>query len=252
MKKLFIILFGIWLFAPTPLMAQDREPLLVFAAASLSDALKEVAGEFRKEYRTDVFFNFAGSSALRLQIEKGGPCDIFLAADTASTEKLLAKQLIIPESLVNLLKNHLVIVAGLGNKEKFGSLYDLRFSEGEYIAIANPQTAPAGLYAMQALKNAGLGTKYQKNIVSTLDVRSALALVQSGNVKYAIVYFSDVHSINNVKVVYSIPRSLHEPVIYTAAILKTGENRAMAEDFLAFLQTAHSKKVFQKYGFQSF
>ena len=108
------------------------------------------------------------------------------------------------------------------------------------------------MYAMQALKKAGLGAKYQKNIVPTLDVRAALALVQSGNVKYAIVYFSDVHNIKNVKVVYSIPRLLHEPIIYTAAILTAGENPMMAQNFSVFLQTESSKKVFQKYGFQSF
>ncbi len=239
-------------FGISPSIAQAREPLMVFAAASLSDALKELAGEFQQEYQTKVYFNFSGSSALRLQIEKGGPCDIFFAADTASTAKLLAKQLVVAESLVSLLKNQLVIVAGLGNEEKFDSLYDLRLASGDYIAIANPQTAPAGLYAMQALKNAGLDSKYKKNIVPTLDVRAALALVGSGNVKYAIVYFSDVHNINNVKVVYPIPRPLHEPIIYTAVILKTGENPVMAQYLLAFLQTAHSKKVFQKYGFQSF
>ncbi|MCB9757734.1 MAG: molybdate ABC transporter substrate-binding protein [Candidatus Omnitrophica bacterium] len=252
MKKLLIGLIVLCLLGVCPVVVQAKESLLVFAAASLSDALKELAGEFQQENQAKIFFNFAGSSALRLQIEKGGPCDIFLAADTASTEKLLTKHLLVPESAVNLLKNQLVIVAGLGHEEKFDSLYDLRLAAGEYIAIANPQTAPAGMYAMQALKNAGLDTKYKKNIVPTLDVRAALALVGSGNVKYAIVYFSDVHNINNVRVVYPIPRPLHEPIIYTAAIVKTGENSVMAQNFLAFLQTARSKKVFQKYGFQSF
>lgn len=228
------------------------EPVIVFAAASLTDALKEIAGEFKKEYQQDVDFNFGGSTALRVQIENGAPCDIFLAADKVSSEKLSAKKIIEPNVAVSLLRNQLVVVGLLGIKQKFNSLYDISLGFSEYLAIADPKTAPAGVYAMEALKKAGLEQKLKDFIVPALDVRGALALVISGNAKYAIVYSSDVYTAKNIKILYRIPVQLYQPIVYTAMMIKSSANRSAVENFLFFLQRQKCKVIFQKYGFQSF
>lgn len=225
---------------------------MVFAATSLSEVLKELAWEFKKEYKVDVNFNFGGSSSLRVQIEKGAPCDIFFAADKVSNEKLLAQKIIVEQSMVKLLKNRLVVVADEKNEEVFSSLYDIRLKKGDHLAVADPQTSPAGAYAIQALHNAGLENKYQPFIAPTLDVRAALALVQSGNAKYAIVYFSDTKSASHLKMLYSIPGRLHEPIVYTLALIASSPRLISAREFLSFLQTERSKMIFEKYGFQTF
>lgn len=252
MKRFVLGLFLTLAVVGNPLCAQAREPLMVFAAASLSDALKELAVDFKKEYKVDVVFNFGGSSALRLQIEKGSPCDILLAADKASNEKLLAAKLVDEKFMVNLLINRLVVVADGKMSEEVNSLYDLQMKEGDHLAIADPKTAPAGVYAMQALTKAEVAEKYKNFIAPTLDVRAALALVQSGNAKYAIVYATDALSAKDVKTVYQVPAQLNDRIVYSAAVIKSGENRVPAQNFLSFLQTPHSKMIFKKYGFQSF
>ncbi len=235
-----------------PLAVQAGEPLMVFAAASLTDALKEIARDFKKEYKQDVDFNFGGSSALRVQIENGASCDVFLAADTISSEKLAAKKIIEQSAVVNLLRNHLIVVGDLKNQQSFNSLYDISLVASDHLAIADPKTAPAGVYAMQALKNAGLDVKFKDFIVPTLDVRGALALVISGNAKYAIVYSSDVHASDDVKVLYRIPAQLYQPIVYTAMTIKAASNQVAVKNFLSFLQSKQCKMIFQKYGFQSF
>ncbi len=250
-KFICIILFIISL-SFKPFDAYAGQPLMIFAAASLTDALKEIAAEYKKEYKQDVDFNFGGSSALRVQIENGAPCDVFLAADTASSEKLVAKKIIEQSAVVNLLRNHLVVAGHLDNQQRFTSLYDISLAASDYLAIADPQTAPAGVYAMQAFKNAGLDVKFKDFIVPTLDVRGALALVVSGNAKYAIVYSSDVYTAKNVKVLYRIPAQLYQSIVYTAMIVKTTDNQVVVKDFLSFLQSKQCKMIFEKYGFQSF
>jgi molybdate transport system substrate-binding protein len=258
MKKCFVGLFLLVMMLARPLCAQAREPLVVFAAASLSDALKELGADFKKEYKVDVVFNFGGSSALRLQIENGSPCDVFLAADKASHEKLIEKDLVDQKIAVRLLLNRLVVVANSRNPDQLDSLYDMQLAAGDYVAIADPKTAPAGVYAMQALTKADVLKKIEPYIVPTMDVRAALSLVQSGNAKYAIVYSTDVMAARDVNRVYLIPAKLHDPIVYNTVVVKNGENRSVpgenltaARNFLSYLQSEHSKVVFKKYGFQS-
>ncbi|MCB9771246.1 MAG: molybdate ABC transporter substrate-binding protein [Candidatus Omnitrophica bacterium] len=252
MNKIFGIIISFILVLGMSSSVYSREPLMVFAAASLSDALKELGIIFEKEYKVPVRFNLGGSLSLRLQIENGSPCDVFLAADQASMSKLVAKKMIEEKDSVNLLRNRLVIVADTDYEENFSSLYDLHLNAGDNLAIADPKIAPAGVYAMQALTKAGLKDKYQDFIVPALDVRAALALVQSGNAKYAIVYSSDARLVRHVKVIYQVPSQLHDPIIYTATTLKSIINPVPSRNFLTFLQTNESKMIFQKYGFQSF
>lgn len=229
--------------------AAAKEPVMVFAAASLKDALQEIARDFKKDYRADVSFNFGGSLALAVQIEHGAKCDIFIAADKASTERLLKKGFLEPGTSLDILRNYLVIVGDPKSDESITSLYDLKLEKGDHIAIADPKIAPAGVYTMQALKNAGLDEKLKDFIVPALDVRAALALAQSGNAKYAVVYFSDTRKAPELKQFYRIPDKLYDPVVYSAGLVKSAGRSVPARNFLEFLKSKECKSIFEKYGF---
>ena len=252
MKKTVLAALFLILTAGKVFAAAHQEPIMVFAAASLKDALKEIAADFQKEDGTRVQFNFGGSKTLRIQIEKGMPCDVFIAADKESTEKLLSQGLLEKNLLISLLENKLIIVSAKDSEEKLDSLFDMRFNQGDALAIADPKIAPAGVYARQAFTKAGLWDKFKGHIVPLLDVRAAMAQVQAGNAKYAVVYATDAHAAANVKVVYHIPAQLYDRIIYTAAVVKKGENSPAARNFLSFLQSRRSKMIFQKYGFQPY
>lgn len=230
--------------------ADAREPLMVFAEPALSDALKELAGDFKHEYKVNVVFNFGGSTSLVNQILNGFPCDVFVAADKTSNVVLLSKKFIDREIIAKLLLNRLVVVADVKNPDPLGSLYDIHLSTGELLAIADSQVSSAGVYAMQALSKSDIIKKMELFLLPVADERAALAVVKNGNAKYAIVYATDALNVKNVNRVYLIPAKLHDQILTTAAVIKNGDNLVAARNFLSFLQTAHSKIVFKKYGFQ--
>jgi len=252
MKNFFLILFFGLCLSSEVSADTKREPLMVFAAASLTDALKEIASDFKKQEGGDVYFNFGGSKTLALQIEKGMPCDIFLAADKDSVVKLSSEKYVEEKSITYLLENRLVIAASRDSTEKLNSLFDLVLNKGDVLAMADPKTAPAGVYTMQAFTRAGLAERFRDQFVQTLDVRAALALVQSGNAKYAVVYATDARTTARVKIIYQIPGQLYDRIIYTGAIVTKSEAPGQAAKFLSFLREDRSKITFLKYGFQPF
>ncbi len=252
MKKIITFVLFFILITSNCFAADKHEPLMVFAAASLSDSLNEIAVDFKKQEGAEVNFNFGGSKALALQIEKGLPCDLFFAADKDSVAKLVSDKFVDEANVSFLLENQLVIVAAIDSEEKIHTLFDLQLNKGDSLAIADPKTAPAGVYAMQALNKAGLAEKFKDNIVPSLDVRASLALVQSGNAKYAIVYATDAKISSKVKVVYLIPKQSYDRIVYTAAIIKQTKTPPEAAKFLSFLKGERSRMIFQKYGFQPF
>jgi molybdate transport system substrate-binding protein len=158
----------------------------VFAAASLSDALTEIASAYERRTGDRVVFNFAGSSVLARQIELGAPADLFFSADEAKMDALQKRGLIDPRTRVSLLSNVLVI-AGDG----IASPRDLI---GKRVAVAEPESVPAGIYARTYLERIGLWRHIAPNVVPTASVRAALAALRAGNVDAAIVYRTDVCS----------------------------------------------------------
>ena len=196
----------------------------VFAAASLSDALTEIASTYEKP----VAFNFAGSRTLARQIEEGAPADLFLSADEATMDELAAKNLIAADTRTSFLSNTLVIVG------------DADLLRARRIALAEPSSVPAGIYAKQYLERIGMWEAVRGKVVPTENVRAALAAVQAGNADSAIVYKTDT------------PRYAREiadgpPVSYAFAV--TARNRAEAREFLQYLQSDRARAIFAKHGF---
>ena len=224
------------------------QPVHVFAAASLRDVMTEAAANFEKEQGTKVELNFAGSNTLRLQIEKGAPCDVFVSADSENVQRLVEQDLVVPDSQVEIVHNTLVVVGGM-DEAAFSDLLQLITLSGA-LSLADPETVPAGKYAKQALTGAGIWEKLQDRVVPSLDVRAALAQVEQGNARFGIVYRTDAGISKRVKVLYEVPESYHSPITYVACLIRIQPENPQTKNFFEFLKSAQVKAIFERYGFK--
>lgn len=225
----FIVLL---LFFSLPLSAAE---VRVFAAASLTDVLQEIATSYERRGGDAIVFNFGASSVLARQIEQEAPADLFFSADEAKMNSLEKQGLIVRETRVSFLSNTLVVFG-----EGIRAPRDL---VGKKLALAEPSTVPAGIYARQWLTRIGLWTAVAANVIPTENVRAALAAVRAGNADAAIVYRTDVGS------GAFFPIANGPAISYPAAVLKHAEQPSAARRFLAFLQSAEGRRVFRRRGF---
>ncbi|HEY2139312.1 MAG TPA: molybdate ABC transporter substrate-binding protein, partial [Chthoniobacterales bacterium] len=172
----------------TAAIAEGGE-LFVSAAASLTNVMKEVSSGFEKQSGVKVVLNFGASNMLARQIEEGAPADVFLSADETQMDRL--EKQIVKETRSDLLTNRLVVVVRADSQLQIGSLSDLTNATFGKIAVADPRAVPAGVYAREALTSAGLWEKVATKIVPTENVRTALAVVETGNADAGFVYKTD-------------------------------------------------------------
>ena len=225
----------------------NQRQLLVFAAASLTDSLTEVAEEYERTHGSKVSFSFGGSQSLAQQIANGAPADLFLAAGMFPVDSLRARNHI--EGDVDaLLSNELVLVAAT-DIPPISSLSSLADESIERVAVADPRIAPAGAYARESLRNLGVWETIEKKLVFGADVRATLAYVEAGNVDVALVYATDARIADSLIVLDIVPLDSYSPIIYPAAIPLISENRVAAQEFLAFLKGEEAMKVFARHGF---
>lgn len=229
--------------------AEAKDSILVFATADLREVLPELAEDFKKQQGIQVSFNFAGSRNLRAQLDRRLPADLLIVPDRAVIEQLLTQGVLDSRASVQLLENRLVVATSENLEEEINSLFDLKFEAGDYFALADSTTDAAGFYAEQALKKAGIYEKLKPRMIPALDVRAAMALLERGETKYAIIYSTDVKAAQHLKNCYQIPSRLYDRIIYTAAMIKKGKHDQAALKFLAYLQSEHSRIVFERYGF---
>lgn len=244
-----ILLVLLLLLAPIGAYAQT-----VFAAASLTDALKQIAALWVKQGHPVPQMSFASSSTLARQIEAGAPANIFASADEKWMDYLAKKSLIVPDTRKDLLGNDLVLVepAATVRHVNIGPGFDLLglAGPGGRIAVGDPTHVPAGIYAEQALKNLGIWDKVQSHLAPSPDVRSALLLVERGEAPAGIVYGTDAAVSKNVKVAGVFPESSHDPVTYPFAIVR-GQDTPQAQAFLAFLSSPAAHAVWVADGFRT-
>jgi molybdate transport system substrate-binding protein len=239
---------GIWLLICVWSLTHDWcGELNVFAAASLTDVLKEICRDYPKQTGTKVIFNFAPSSTLARQIEEGAPADLFLSADEAKMDALEKQGLIEHSTRRSLLSNSLVIITGLEGKLSFNSAADLK--KAGRIAIAQPQIVPAGIYAREYLEQLGLWDALRDSIIPVENVRGALAAVESGNADAAIVYKTDAAISKRVKVAYEVPRPSGPKISYPVAVIASSKNREAALDLERQLASPRARAIFEKFGF---
>lgn len=222
---------------------------MVFAAASLTDSLKEIAVAYERSSRDKIVFNFGASSALARQIEAGAPADIFFSADEAKMNDLAGKGLVLSETRRRRLSNTLVIVVAAGQEGGARTPADLAGAAVKRVALGDPRAVPAGVYAREYLEKLGLWAAVQPKVVALDNVRSALAAVEAGNAEAGIVYKTDAVLSKRVKVACEVPREIGPSIIYPVALLKDAPQPAASRKFLARLDSEEAAQVFRKFGF---
>ena len=249
MIALLVLVLAILLVAPS-CTGNEREEILVFAAASLTDVMEQLGQQFTDRGGVRVNFNLGGSTVLSQQIIRGAPADAFVSAGAEPMDILVIRNLLMPDTHVDVLTNELVLVSRLdgGRNVRVASLEDLN-NEDVRVAIADPDLAPAGRYAREALMNLGLWRKLQPRLVPAPDVRAALGYVVTGNVDAGIVYRTDAPVVGGLQIVASIPNESHSPIVYPAAVLVRTRHVNAARRFLAFLTGEEAKETFRQHGF---
>jgi molybdate transport system substrate-binding protein len=223
--------------------------VVVFAAASLSEALKDIASDYQKQSGDKIVMNLAASSTLARQIEEGAAADIFFSADEAKMDALEKQGLILVETRTNLLSNVLVIVVSREGGAAISGPKDLANGKVGRIALADPGIVPAGVYAREYLEKQNLWASVKGKVIPTENVRGALAAVESGNVDAGIVYRTDAAISKKVKVAYEVPVQDGPQIRYPVAALKDSKNLQRARKFLEYLGTEGAMRVFERYGF---
>jgi len=241
------------LFATAPATAQPRENVLVFAAISLTEALQDLAKLWESQGEARVRFNFAASSVLARQLDQGASAGVFASADQGWMDWAQRRGLIADGTRRTVLGNRLVLVAPVGQVPQGVviapglDLLGMLRPHGR-LAVGDPASVPAGLYAKQALIRLGLWADVEPRLARAENVRSALLLVERGEVRLGIVYATDAAVARGVAVVASFPAGLTEPITYPFAVPRAGDTPA-ARRFMAFLAGPVAGAVFQRRGF---
>ena len=226
----------------------SQNNVIVFAAASTTNAITEISDLFREETGINVTTNFASASALAQQIEFGADSDIFISANQKWADELETKQLVGKRETI--LGNRIVIIVPVNSSLPGDTPEILLLSQVKSISMGEPESVPAGIYGKEALEKLGLWQKIENKVVSAKDVRSALAYVETSAAEAGIVYSTDAAISDKVKVVYKFPDdTVTKPISYPAMTLKNAINKTNADFFLDFLKSNTSMSVFEKYCF---
>ncbi|ADO49312.1 molybdate ABC transporter substrate-binding protein [[Enterobacter] lignolyticus] len=230
----------------------DEGKITVFAAASLTNALQDIAKEYKKEKNVDVVSSFASSSTLARQIEAGAPADLFISADQKWMDYAVEKKAIDTASRETLLGNSLVVVAPTASKQgevAISAKTDwVTLLNGGRLAVGDPDHVPAGIYAKEALQKLGAWETLSPKLAPAEDVRGALALVERSEAPLGIVYGSDAVASKGVKVVGTFPEDSHKKVEYPVAIVD-GHKNATVTAFYDYLKGPQASAIFKRYGF---
>jgi len=236
---------------PSPAAAQTRADVTIFAAASLRDALDELAREYERQGRGKAAISYAGSPMLARQIEKGAPADLFISADTDWMDYMAARGLIRIETRVNLLSNRLVLIAPADSRAQLtvSRGFPLAALLGDRrLAMADPDSVPAGKYGRAALEGLGVWGEVAPKVARTENVRAALALVARAETPFGIVYRTDALAERRVRVVGEFAQSLHPEIVYPAAVVASSRSR-IAYEYLRHLRSHAAFAVWQRHGF---
>ena len=230
----------------------DSKPieLHVAAAASLTDAMKELAKAYKAEHpEITLTFNFGSSGALQQAIENGGETDLFFSAAQKQMDALEKSGNLAEGTRRDLLENSVVLIVPADSSLDLKSFADLSKAELKHIALGEPKGVPVGQYAEEILTQLNILEQVKEKAVYGSDVRQVLAWVAAGEADCGVVYATDATIDAKVKVVSKAPEGSHKPVIYPAAVIKSTKHLEEAKAFLDFAGSGQGRKVFEKYGF---
>jgi molybdate transport system substrate-binding protein len=231
------------------------EEITIFAAASLKNALDQVAADWQKQTGNSVVISYEGSPKLAKQIEEGAPADLFISASKKWMDTLSQEKLIKDESRKNIYGNSLILIAADKDAKPIEITKDLDLKallgDGK-LSMGNVDSVPAGQYGKEALENLGLWALVEANVAQSENVRAAMALVATGEAPYGIVYASDAIADDagedRVSVLGTFPETSHAPIVYPAAVLASSA-KPEAQAFLDALTSDAAQAVFTAQGF---
>jgi molybdate transport system substrate-binding protein len=253
LRRAFIATFAL-LVAAAGLSARARaDDLVVFAAASLKDALDAINADWQKASGKHATISYAASSALAKQIEADAPADVFISADLDWMNYVDVRKLIVPETRRNLLGNSLVLIAPAENKPAaVGIKPDFPLAKllgSGKLAIADPNAVPAGKYGKAALTKLGVWDSVSASVAAAENVRACLLLVARGEAPYGIVYKTDAAIEPKVKIVGTFPADSVPPITYPIAQTAASKNADAAAAFMAYLSGPEATGQFEHHGF---
>ncbi|AHF89189.1 molybdate ABC transporter substrate-binding protein [Opitutaceae bacterium TAV5] len=223
--------------------------LTVFAAASLSDALRELAPGYTRATGDKLRFNLASSGALTRQIREGAPADVIISADELRVDQLENGGLLLAGTRRTVLANTLVLVVAADRPAPVATMADLAKPEVRRVAFGDPATVPVGTYSKEYLGKLGLWDGLQSKTVFVDNVRAVLAAVEAGNADAGIVYKTDALISKKVKIAVEVPLAEGPSITYPAAVIKATKSPEASKKFAAWLSTPEAQAVFAKYGF---
>ena len=243
-----IILLGA---AHSPAGAQEKS-LIVFAAASMKNALDDIDTAYTAKTGVKITVSYAASSALAKQIEQGAPADVFVSADTDWMDYAIARKNVNEPTRVSLLGNSIVLIAPKDSKidnVNIGQSFDLAKLAGDgKVVTGDVKAVPAGKYAKAALQKLGAWQAAEQKFAMADSVRAALTLVARGEAALGFVYSTDARVEPGVKIVGTFPPDSHPAIVYPVAATTTAKPETA--DYLAFLRSTAARNIFEKYGFK--
>jgi len=231
-------------------VSHASERVMIFAAASTTDAVGEAAAMFKKQTGIEIVASFAGSAVIAKQVVAGAPADIFLSANIRWMDYAEENSGIVPQSRRNLLSNRLVLIAPKDGKTIALETLPTDLDDNR-LAIGDPDHVPAGIYGKKALEALNLWDSVKGKLARMANVRSALTLVERGEAAAGIVYQTDAPIAQQTKIVATFPAESHPPILYPIALTPAGANNPAAQKFLHFLTGEQARAIFARYGFSS-
>ncbi|EGQ8161262.1 molybdate ABC transporter substrate-binding protein [Vibrio parahaemolyticus] len=225
--------------------------LKVYAASSMTNAIDEIAQDFKEKYDVTVTPVYGGSSSIARQIINGAPADVFISANTKWMDYLVDEGVIDSDNVTNLVRNSLVLIAPQSSSLAAFNFADANAWEaalnGSRLALGNPTSVPAGMYAKESLTTLGVWKEIQTKVAPAKNVRLALALVERGEAPLGVVYKTDAQLTSKVKIVGEFASDTHAAIVYPAAVVKDSTD---SRQFFQYLKSEDAKRVFAHYGFQ--
>ena len=237
--------------APVGMSIAIANDVVVFAAASVKNALDEIAGNWKAETGKTTAISYAASSALAKQIAEGAPADVFISADLAWMDDVAGKNLIKPDTRSNLLGNRIVLVAPADSAVSLDIAAGMDLAgalNGGKLAMGDPAAVPAGKYGKAALEKLGVWDSVSASVAAAENVRAALAFVSRGEAPLGIVYQTDAAADPGVKIIGMFPEDSHPLIIYPVAVTASSAN-VDAQAFLEYLHSPAATASFEKQGF---
>lgn len=230
---------------------EKHPPIMVFAAASLTDVITEITSSFETKYHLKVKTNMASSGTLARQIEQGGAPDVYISASKKWANYIDSLGFVSDSLKQNIATNELVLIAPKDSpQEKLvinKAMNIVSLLGTDRLSMGDPSHVPAGKYAKQSLEFYGWYQKLKSRCLPAKDVRSALMMVEMGETPVGIVYRTDAKKSAKVKILGTFPENSHKPIVYVALVCK---NNRGAKDFYAYLNSEETNAIWSKYGFK--